>query len=289
VRTDRYLTSSRSGRQCASGDEPVVTGPVAGLPMYDWPEVRTAVDALWAAIADRLRGAGVDSPAAVWRPSDVEDLWMHPDLLVGEICGHQVVDEFRGRVEVLGAFDRGVEGCAPGDYRSVLVCRDDDPAETLTDLRNRPVAVNGWRSQSGHGALVATIAPMARDGRFFERVEVTGSHQASMRAVAEGRADLACIDEVSWRLALDHEPAVDDLRIVAWTAPTPGPPMVTGWANGGLRDVLNVAIGEAVAGLGVSVREPLHLYGYRSRPTSDYEVIAERLAVAAAAGYPAAA
>jgi|TARA_B110000438_G_scaffold193645_1_gene185205 hypothetical protein len=36
---------------------------------------------------------------------------------------------------------------------------------------------------------------------------------------------------------------------------------VTGWVNGGLRDRLNVAIGQAVAGLDVSAREPLHLHG----------------------------
>ena len=39
---------------------PVHAGPVAGLPMYDWPEVHGAVDALWAAIGGRLREAEVD-------------------------------------------------------------------------------------------------------------------------------------------------------------------------------------------------------------------------------------
>ena len=37
-------------------------GWVAGLPMYDWPEVRDEVDALWSAIARRLGEAGVDAP-----------------------------------------------------------------------------------------------------------------------------------------------------------------------------------------------------------------------------------
>ena len=30
--------------------------------MYDWPEVHDAVDALWSAIADCLRAAGIDAP-----------------------------------------------------------------------------------------------------------------------------------------------------------------------------------------------------------------------------------
>ena len=246
--------------------------------MYDWPEVHGAVDALWAAIYRGLRDAGIDAPEGVWRPDRPEDLWTHPDLLIGEICGYQIVNELRGRVEVLGVLDRGVDGCEPGDYRSVLVCRDDDSAVGLEDFRDRTVAVNGHRSQSGYGALVHEVAPLAVDGRFFDSEVTTGSHRGSMRAVADGRADVAAIDEVSWRLGLDHEPVVDRLRIVAWTEPTPGVPLVTSWTNAGLRDRLNDAISTAVADLDVKVREPLHLYGYRPRPTSDYEVIAERLA-----------
>ena len=246
--------------------------------MYDWPEVHGAVDALWAAIYWGLRDAGIDAPEGVWRPDRPEDLWSHPDLLIGEICGYQIVNELRGRVEVLGVLDRGVDGCEPGDYRSVLVCRDDDSAVGLEDFRDRTVAVNGHRSQSGYGALVHEVAPLAVDGRFFDSEVTTGSHRGSMRAVADGRADVAAIDEVSWRLGLDHEPVVDRLRIAAWTEPAPGVPLVTSWTNAGLRDRLNDAISTAVADLDVKVREPLHLYGYRPRPTSDYEVIAERQA-----------
>lgn len=246
--------------------------------MYDWPEVHGAVDALWAAIYWGLRDAGIDAPEGVWRPDRPEDLWTHPDLLIGEMCGYQIVNELRGRVEVLGVLDRGVDGCEPGDYRSVLVCRDDDSAVGLEDFRDRTVAVNGHRSQSGYGALVHEVAPLAVDGRFFDSEVTTGSHRGSMRAVADGRADVAAIDEVSWRLGLDHEPVVDRLRVVAWTEPTPGVPLVTSWTNAGLRDRLNDAISTAVADLDVKVREPLHLYGYRPRPTSDYEVIVERLA-----------
>ena len=261
-------------------------GSGAGLPMYDWPEVRPEVDALWGAIATRIRSVGLEAPPTLWRPAAAEDLWTHPDLLIGETCGSQVAGAFAGRVEVLGVLDHAVDGCGPGDYRSVLVCRNDDPAGSLADLRGRPVAVNGRHSQSGHGALLAEVAPMAADGRFFAEVVETGSHRGSMQAVAEGRADLASIDEVCWRLGLDHEPAVDQLRVLAWTDPTPAPPLVTGWANGGLRDRLNTAVAEAVAGLDLSVREALHLYVYRLRSTSDYRVITERLAAAEAAGYP---
>ena len=77
------------------------------------------------------------------------------------------------------------------------------------------------------------------------------------------RPNLATIDEICWRLGLDHEPAVDGLRIFGWTDPTPGLSLVTGSANIGLRGLLNAAITDAVASLELTFREPLHLYGYR--------------------------
>ncbi len=255
--------------------------------MYDWPEVRDEVDAVWAAVAGRLREAGVEAPASLWRPDHVVDLWDHPDLLVGQTCGADVVGSLAGRVEVLGALDYGVEGCRPGDYRSVLVCRAGDPAAELASFRGRRAAVNGPTSLSGNSVLAMVVAPLAEAGRFFGGVVETGSHRESIRVVAGGGADLASVDAVAWALAASHEPAADGLRVVAWTDPLPAPPLVVCWAHAGLRDVLNAAVAAAVASLGPDVRRPLDLYGYRVRPTSDYGVVSERQAAAAAAGYPA--
>ncbi len=56
----------------------------------------------------------------------------------------------------------------------------------------------------------------------------TGSHRASIRAVAEERADVAAIDAVCWALALRHEPqATAALQIVATTPLRPGLPLIT--------------------------------------------------------------
>jgi ABC-type phosphate/phosphonate transport system substrate-binding protein len=51
----------------------------------------------------------------------------------------------------------------------------------------------------------------------------TGGHRASIRAVAEGRADLTAIDCRSWALALRHEPCAQDLVVVGWTGGAAGP------------------------------------------------------------------
>ena len=264
----------------------LVRRQVAGLPMYDWPEVHDAVDALWAAIAQRLRGAGLGAPERLWRYADgttLNDLWTDPELLIGQACGLPVVTALRGRVEVLGSLDHGIDGCELGDYRSVLVCRSDDETVDLPGFRGRLAAVNSRDSQSGFGSLVTTLTPLCSDGSFLGGMVESGSHRESLRMVADGRADLAAIDEVCWRLGLDHEPAVDGLRIFGRTDPTPGLPLVTGWVNIGLRGLLNAAITGAVESLEITFRKPLHLYGYRPRPTSDYQIIVDRLT---AAGHP---
>ena len=276
----------RAGNAAIADRQAPVSPYVAGLPMYDWPEVRDEIDALWTAIAARLCDAGIEAPQSLSRPDRFEDLWTVPDLLLGQACGLDVVDGLRGRVEVLGSLDYGIRGCEPGDYRSVLICRADDDGDDLAAFRGGRVACNGRRSWSGHGALVSAVAPLAEDGRFFGGYVETGTHRESIRRVADRGADIAAIDAVVWPLALDHEPAVDEVRILAWTDPTPAPPLVVGWAHAHLAGVINEAVSGAVASLGPDVRRPLDLYGYRIRPGADYEVIAERLAAAEAAGYP---
>ncbi|MDP2734302.1 MAG: hypothetical protein Q8O63_14555, partial [Hoeflea sp.] len=47
----------------------------ASLPMYDWPEIRAATDAVWAAIRSELSQRGIDAPARLDRSADPEPLW----------------------------------------------------------------------------------------------------------------------------------------------------------------------------------------------------------------------
>ena len=54
----------------------------------------------------------------------------------------------------------------------------------------------------------------------------TGGHRASIRAVAEGRADVAAIDCRSWQLARRFEPAARELHAVGWTRRSKGLPFI---------------------------------------------------------------
>jgi ABC-type phosphate/phosphonate transport system substrate-binding protein len=251
--------------------------PVAALPMYDWPEVQAATDALWAALRDALRARRVAAPEALERGRGLMEVWTDPELVLGQACGLPLVQHLLGRVSVVGALDYGLPGCAPGEYCSAVVVRADDPRQGLAAFRGARLALNGTDSQSGYGAILHHVAPLAGDGRFFGAAVVTGAHAASAALVAAGGADIASIDHVSWNLWLRHR---DDgrLRVLMLTDPTPGQALITTGDAGAVR----AAVAEAVAGLAAEVRAALGIRGFRAFAAEDYAVIAERLAAAEA-------
>ena len=60
----------------------------------------------------------------------------------------------------------------------------------------------------------------------------TGSHRASLCAVARSSADVAAIDAVCWALAADFEPeAVAELRVLTATPLRPALPLITAAAR----------------------------------------------------------
>jgi ABC-type phosphate/phosphonate transport system substrate-binding protein len=251
--------------------------PVAALPMYDWLEVQGATDAFWAALRDALRARGVAAPEALERGRGLMEVWTDPGLVFGQTCGLPLVRDLAGRVAVVGALDYGLPGCAPGEYRSAVVVRADDPRTGLADFRGARLALNGRDSQSGYGAILHEVAPLAEDGRFYGAAVVTGSHAASAALVAEGGADIAALDHVSWDLWRRHR---DDgrLRVLMLTDPTPGLPLVTAGEVGPVR----AAVAEAVEGLPEGVRAALGVRGFRTFEAADYAVIGGRLATAEA-------
>jgi ABC-type phosphate/phosphonate transport system substrate-binding protein len=203
--------------------------------MYDLPEIVPAVDALWSTVAARLRDGGVpDVPVALrWAGDLYKDHWLHPQLLLSQSCGWPVVDRLAGRVAIVGAFTYTGVSDAAARYRSVLVTRAGDTERPLT---GRAVAVNGYDSLSGWVSLTATVRPLGP-------IRVTGAHVHSVAAVADGRADLACIDGVTWRLLERYRPAaVATLAAVGHGPLIPCLPLVTHMTLGpgvaALRDAL---------------------------------------------------
>jgi ABC-type phosphate/phosphonate transport system substrate-binding protein len=262
---------------------------IAGLPMYDWPEVADAVDALWERIADDVRRHGIDAPPTLARAVPLDALWRAPDLLLGQVCALHPGREGRDTTAVVGTLvydpPPGLPRCAPGDYYSVVVCRRTDaPGDPppLTELAGARVAANGTDSQSGYWSLGHHVHHLTETGPLFGDVVFTGSHRASIVALASGVADVAAVDVHSWRLALAHEPAAAALRVIDTTDPTPGVVCVVSRRLVGLRPQVDAALGRAVRELaGTPVLGALHLSGYRPRRAAEFAVVTRHAGVAA--------
>ena len=56
---------------------------------------------------------------------------------------------------------------------------------------------------------------------------VTGSHFSSALSVYEGICDIACIDEVSWKIMKRFDKFSSYLSEIGWTSPTPALPIIT--------------------------------------------------------------
>jgi ABC-type phosphate/phosphonate transport system substrate-binding protein len=214
----------------------------------------------------------VEAPVRLSRPSDLPGDWLRPDLLLSQTCGLPFVRHLRGRVALVAGVAYDLPDCAPGTYRSRLVVRSHDDVQSVADLRGRVAAINAEGSQSGAGALRATVGPLREGGRFFGRVVETGAHAESIGAVARGEADVAAIDAVTFALAQRHLPEARSVRVLASTSETPGLPLVT--RRGGPARALFEAIGEAIEAIGAEARSALLLRGIVPRREEDFDGIA---------------
>jgi ABC-type phosphate/phosphonate transport system substrate-binding protein len=238
---------------------------IAALPMYDWPQVAAATDRLWQGIRDRLRDAGFAAPERLSRGDSVWDIWESADLVLAQTCGMPYRTRLHGQVNLVATPDYGLPDAPPGHYYSEIVVRADEPGE-VGDFIDRTLAFNGQDSQSGWAAPQNHVANL---GLRFTRTLHTGAHRESARAVADGRADIAAIDAVTWRLYAAHFPAeAARLRVIAHTAPTPGLPLITS------RSRPPAALAEAVAGaieaLALPDRAALGIRGIVAIPAAAY-------------------
>ena len=108
-------------------------------------------------------------------------------------------------------------------YHSVIVTHAAGPPTLDAALETR-LAVNELESWSGYLGLNAHVE-QAFPGRWFAYQTVTGSHRASLGAVADRACDVASVDVTVWEHALAERPeAVADLRVIDRTADWPAPP-----------------------------------------------------------------
>lgn len=260
----------------------------ASLPMYDLPTVRAATDAWWQGLARHLRAAGMnDVPTGLAR--DPAPGWTAPDLLFSQTCGYPLTHALAGRVEPLCTPACAAPGCDGPRYASALVVRADSDASGLADLRGGNCAFNAPDSHSGCNVLRWMIAPLARREAFFAAVLETGSHAASIAAVADGRADLCAVDTVTHELLRRHEPGrLAGTRILEYSPRAPGLPYVAGPAvtaddRARMRDAIFNALADPRL---ATTRDSLLITGAEALPIKAYDIIRAMKDEAIALGYP---
>jgi ABC-type phosphate/phosphonate transport system substrate-binding protein len=263
---------------------------IAALPMYDFPELAATHDELWSAIRGYLTDAGVaEAPAQLTRRMDQVGVWTHPGLLLGQGCEYPLAKFFANQVRLVATPRYAVPGCDGATYRSAIVVREDDPAETLADMRDRRCAINERSSNSGMNLLRASIACFADGTRFFESIVVSGSHRRSVQMIASGEADVAAVDCVSLaHFRRLYPTSVAPLRILGWTPPSPSLPFITATATNEtmlktLRSSLHAVISDRAL---TSVRSLLFLEGFDLAPAGGFSEVLRLEREAAQLGYP---
>lgn len=238
---------------------------IASLMMYRRPEIEESITRFWQAIRTSLAARGIDSPETLSQDKDEVAVWTDPALLLSQTCGLPFRTFLKDKVKLVGTPDYALDGCPPGHYRSAFVVRADDARDSLDAFRAARFAFSQTTSQSGLGAPFNHLAP--RGWWFADRTE-TGAHRSSAIAVAEGRADIAAIDAQTWRLIVAHDEFAARLRVLDWTEPTPGLPLIT--APGRDPAVLFAAVAEAIAALPNADRAALYLTGLCAIPAEAY-------------------
>ena len=268
---------------------------IASLPMYN---VTPQHAALWRSLLS-------DCLAVVARSLDLGDImienapegelmpnWRREDLLLSQTCGFPyrmlgLADE----VQLIATPIFDAPGCEGPRYRSVLVVSAqawERGAKTLEACRGLRAACNGADSHSGMNALRHAVAPHARDGRFFSSVQWTGSHAATLHALASSTADIGAIDCVTLALLRDaHPERFEGVHTIGMTASAPGLPLIASRSLGedqaeALRDALDAAHATAP-----ERARALRLRGFARLTADAYGEIEDMANAAAQQGYTA--
>jgi hypothetical protein len=224
---------------------------IASLGMYDRPETEAANDAFWTGIKNHL-GYG---PERLNRTSGDMEVWQSPQLVFSQTCGMPYRLGLHETVQLVGTPDYGINGTKPGYYFSAFVVRRED-GDDVAAYKDRTLAYNEPASQSGWAAPQNYAQGL---GFQFEKLFCSGGHVASAKALLDGRADIAALDAVTWRMICDYDDWGGKLKVIKTTIPTPGLPFIT--ASGRDADGIFDAVECAIDGLGSGPRETLGLIG----------------------------
>lgn len=168
----------------------------------------------------------------------------HGEQMVRHMCGITLAIAPAGRWRYLATPVLGDPAVPQGHYNSLIITPRDGELARVGDFDPalHSAAINEPGSFSGTIALAAHLAETG--GMKLTSPLLSGAHLDSVTMVAEGRAQLAAIDRMSFSLAGHDRPDdVARVRVIDETAFHPAPPLV---ADGSLDDDVTAALQAAL-------------------------------------------
>ena len=273
----------------AGAAEPRVT-PFASLPMYNFPEMRSANAQFWGALRGLLLEAGLsDVPETLVFERAPVPARLEAEMLFSQTCGFPLETVFKGQALRLGAPVYDVPGCTGATHRAFFVVRADFPGWRLDDLRGAVFLLNSPLSNSGMNLPRRALAEIAGGTPVFRQVIETGGHPASLERLLRGEGDVASIDCVTFAFWRHYRPkAAAALRIIGQTPPSPSIPFVTSAATPPQTvAILRQALGELARSPHYApIRSGLMIVDIVDVPDAAYRGLLDYEHEAAALGYP---
>ena len=120
---------------------------IAGLPMYERPELFQAHDNLWQLIHKQIDG----SPQKLSRNVALWDLWTSPELLLAQTCSSPYRESLFKNTIYVGTPDYKLPNCPPGYYNSIIIGQSD---LSFSQLKT---GIFGYNDKFSHSGWTAPI------------------------------------------------------------------------------------------------------------------------------------
>lgn len=235
------------------------------------------------AVADYLGDVlQVDTLLIQGQDDPLRDVWLLQDRLdLAFMCGlpfsryhQQMPEQVQALVAPVMRFPRYQQQPI---YFADIIVRSDSEIATLADLAGKTFCYNDRGSNSGYQLMRDHLFQLAYPARFFQTVIASGSHQASIRWVVEGKADCAAIDSTVLERENHLTPAlIDQLRVIETIGPCPMPPLIAAQHLGADRiHQVRSALLEPNQVL-QSTMQQMDVERFSAVQTSDYTVLAHR-------------
>jgi phosphonate transport system permease protein len=139
--------------------------------------------------------------------------------------------ELLERNDQIEEFAVGVpKGKATPNYHSAFIVRPDSEIKVLPDVRNTSIAIGDKHSTSGYEVPKRELSDVSIDienESAFKSVMSVANHDEAIRAVIEGRVDIAPVSSVNLaQLVISGKINSDDFRIIHQSPDIPGAPLV---------------------------------------------------------------